>query len=190
MTPADAFVHAVGVAALRRDIDQGRTWTARIVMEAWRDARQVPVSDLEACLSAPGDYVDWQYGLGKKPEWLADGTAGMPPPERAVDWDRLHTRLSADGGGVHADCGHLVASDGTVGRMPEPDREDGRPLLCAWTRGETDDDGLWYAACGNPFFFRTGDGPAENEFTFCPGCGGRILTNGWGETDGGQYERR
>ena len=41
---------------------------------------------------------------------------------------------------------------------------------CQW---KEDADGIWQTDCGNAFEF-TADGPTENEFRFCPYCGGKI----------------
>ena len=41
---------------------------------------------------------------------------------------------------------------------------------CHW---QEDADGIWQTDCGNAFEF-TADGPTENEFRFCPYCGGKI----------------
>lgn len=42
---------------------------------------------------------------------------------------------------------------------------------CVWAHDDI--DGKWDSACGLAWVFATG-GPAENDATFCPGCGNRI----------------
>ena len=42
---------------------------------------------------------------------------------------------------------------------------------CQW---KEDGDGIWNTGCGHLFEF-TADGPTENQFRFCPYCGGKIL---------------
>ena len=42
---------------------------------------------------------------------------------------------------------------------------------CQW---KEDGDGIWNTGCGHLFEF-TSDGPTENQFRFCPYCGGKIL---------------
>lgn len=42
---------------------------------------------------------------------------------------------------------------------------------CHW---QEDADGIWNTGCGHLFEF-TADGPTENQFRFCPYCGGKIL---------------
>ena len=41
---------------------------------------------------------------------------------------------------------------------------------CQW---KEDGGGIWQTNCGNAFEF-TMDGPTENQFRFCPYCGGKI----------------
>ena len=43
---------------------------------------------------------------------------------------------------------------------------------CEWFEDDPD-YGVWQTACGNAFCFEA-DGPAENEFKFCPYCGGTL----------------
>lgn len=49
-----------------------------------------------------------------------------------------------------------------------PQRDDS----CQW---KEDGDGIWNTGCGHLFEF-TADGPTENNFRFCPYCGGKIST--------------
>lgn len=42
---------------------------------------------------------------------------------------------------------------------------------CAWTQDE--DMGGWNTACGETYCFIE-DGPKENDYRFCPGCGKKI----------------
>ena len=44
---------------------------------------------------------------------------------------------------------------------------------CEWT---PDDDGTWNTGCGNSLVF-IAQGPAENNFKFCPYCGGSLREN-------------
>jgi hypothetical protein len=42
---------------------------------------------------------------------------------------------------------------------------------CQWKQDH--DNGSWDTSCDNKFEF-TNDGPKENEFSFCPYCGGEL----------------
>ena len=42
---------------------------------------------------------------------------------------------------------------------------------CAW---QEDEDGVWETGCHEMFVFEA-DGPQENDFRFCPYCGGPLL---------------
>jgi hypothetical protein len=44
-------------------------------------------------------------------------------------------------------------------------------LLCEWT--EDPDTDRWNTTCDRSFSFIS-DGPRENKYLFCPGCGRRI----------------
>jgi len=45
---------------------------------------------------------------------------------------------------------------------------------CFWVVDETPwSDPIWQTTCDNIFEF-TNDGPDENEFKFCPYCGGKL----------------
>jgi hypothetical protein len=48
------------------------------------------------------------------------------------------------------------------------------PVLCFWKRREDSWSDYWNTTCGHDFVFSDGDGPRENEFTFCPFCGKKI----------------
>ena len=49
-----------------------------------------------------------------------------------------------------------------------------RPLLSRSCRWKTDGDTCsWDTSCDNKYQFMY-DGPKENDYKFCPGCGGRI----------------
>ena len=43
---------------------------------------------------------------------------------------------------------------------------------CKWIPDDPD-IGAWGTSCGRVFEF-TNDGPEENGYKFCPGCGGRL----------------
>ena len=46
---------------------------------------------------------------------------------------------------------------------------------CEWTQ---DDEGNWGTSCGNLHTF-IDDGPIENNYKFCPFCGGRLEVTSW-----------
>lgn len=48
---------------------------------------------------------------------------------------------------------------------------------CEW---KIDDDGIWQTGCGEFFVFEA-DGPAENDFHFCPFCGQKLNVESEGE---------
>ena len=50
----------------------------------------------------------------------------------------------------------------------------GDVVRCTWTYRELYGWDYWDTACGNAFQF-TADGPTENEFKFCPYCGGALV---------------
>lgn len=54
---------------------------------------------------------------------------------------------------------------------PKPDAELARE--CEWRGGTDYDATVWYGACGLMWEF-TNDGPVENEFHYCPRCGGKV----------------
>lgn len=49
---------------------------------------------------------------------------------------------------------------------PEP----AKPTRCHW---QEDEEGNWESDCGETFIF-TDEGPQENNFCFCPYCGGKM----------------
>lgn len=49
-----------------------------------------------------------------------------------------------------------------------------RQLTCAWVLREYLDHDRWETECDQAFQFTNG-GPEENQFTWCPYCGGRLL---------------
>ena len=53
---------------------------------------------------------------------------------------------------------------------PQPDTE---LAECVWTLYETPDYSIWETDCGESFSF-TDDGPKENNFHFCHGCGRKL----------------
>lgn len=44
---------------------------------------------------------------------------------------------------------------------------------CLW---KLDPDGFWLTGCGKSFYFDDATKPGENDFKFCPFCGGKIGT--------------
>ncbi len=44
---------------------------------------------------------------------------------------------------------------------------------CAWTEG-TEEEGYYSTSCGHLFTFND-DGPKENQFAYCPYCGGALV---------------
>jgi len=50
-----------------------------------------------------------------------------------------------------------------------------RQKVCEW-RLEDDDYAVWDSDCGMEFLFND-DGPVENNFAFCPGCGNRLVVS-------------
>ena len=56
---------------------------------------------------------------------------------------------------------------------------DAKNKPCHW---ESDCDGTWNSQCGLAFIFND-DGPCENEFKFCPKCGGPIVAQPYKEQD-------
>lgn len=52
-----------------------------------------------------------------------------------------------------------------------PQGRHAKPVRCDWTLDEGSDK--WDTSCDRAFCFNT-DGPRENEYRYCPGCGGLI----------------
>ena len=58
--------------------------------------------------------------------------------------------------------------------LTSPSEDSGpAPATCAWEEVMEGEYTTWESACGQKFTFNS-DGPADNDFTFCHGCGKRI----------------
>lgn len=66
-----------------------------------------------------------------------------------------------------------------MGLLADRDRGGPGPVNeCYWIRDHTPDgDPIWQTTCAHTFEFTTG-GPKENNFDFCPHCGGKLQTTG------------
>ena len=49
-----------------------------------------------------------------------------------------------------------------------------RPEFCHWTFDDNEFAQIWEGACGAAWSFNEG-GPHENNFRFCPKCGGTVV---------------
>jgi len=47
-------------------------------------------------------------------------------------------------------------------------------MNCAWEKQENYDYRYWETECGKSFMFTDNENLSENEFKFCPYCGGAI----------------
>ena len=57
---------------------------------------------------------------------------------------------------------------------------------CRWTEDAWHSG--WDTACGRVFVLITG-GPAENQYHYCPGCGGALVAVPWQEPDDDEEDR-
>jgi hypothetical protein len=60
-----------------------------------------------------------------------------------------------------------------------------RPSECHWSGDEFTSD--WYGDCGIEFTFIDGT-PTENEMTYCPKCGGKLIDDGYPKSENDDEE--
>ena len=73
--------------------------------------------------------------------------------------------------------------DNAMGKIALLDAK--RPSECHWSGDEFTSD--WYGDCGIEFTFIDGT-PTENEMTYCPKCGGKLIDDGYPKSENDDEE--